>query len=130
MSVQVPPESLPVSPAVRAPLQRRLLLGLAAVIAVAASATVSAEQASVSASDDVPRVVLQYDRASLDSNQGVQALYRRIVLAAEEVCPQVVSLDFLSPGVRACRAQAIAQAVRAIGSPRLAALYRQTIGQG
>ena len=64
----------------------------------------------------------------LASEQGIRALYRRIVAAAEEVCP---GSDSLYPDVvnksKECQRAAIARAIGQIGSARLAALDAQAV---
>jgi len=83
------------------------------------------------ASADAPRITLRYAASSLDSAAGTEALYRRIVAAAEQVCPDTGGdpLHF-NAAVRACRAQAVARAVQGIGNPRLAALHEAHLKQG
>jgi UrcA family protein len=73
---------------------------------------------------DVPSIVVKYSDQSLATDQGVNELYRRIVRAAEKVCPQA-SMKNLSALARAeeCRDQAVARAVRHIDNSQLAALY-------
>jgi UrcA family protein len=73
---------------------------------------------------EVPSVVVKYSEQSLATDRGVSELYRRIVRAAEKVCPQP-SFQNLSALARAeeCRDQAVARAVRQIDNSQLAALY-------
>jgi UrcA family protein len=53
---------------------------------------------------------------------GAQTLYERIAMAARSVCR-----DADSKVVRECRARAIADAVKGVGSPLLSAAHRSTI---
>ena len=80
---------------------------------------------------DVPTQVVRYQPDTLASDAGARVLYRRIVKAAEIVCP-ASSADrfFLSNGVRACREEAVARAVHQIDSPRLAALHAASAKSG
>ena len=92
-----------------------LLLGsLAGVMAAGAA----------SAAGDVPAVSVKYSQESLATNGGVYDLYRRITIAAKQVCPDV-SIRELSAlhRVAECREQAVARAIRQIDNSRLAALY-------
>jgi len=74
---------------------------------------------------EVPRAVVKYDPASLATDRGAALLFRRLVAAAREVCPQPVESQlFPSMAVQQCRAAALARAVGAIDSPRLSAVYR------
>jgi UrcA family protein len=74
--------------------------------------------------DDVPQIVVKYDAASLSDESGARALYRRIVKAAEQVCPVVNERELNKAEIaRECRRQSIARAVHQINSPRLAEVY-------
>ena len=61
---------------------------------------------------------------------GRQALYRRLVNAAVEVCPQYGSPRFVTDAVRHCREQAIANAVFKIDNPRLVAVHATNAKNG
>ncbi|HLW23678.1 MAG TPA: UrcA family protein [Steroidobacteraceae bacterium] len=94
-------------------------------LAFASAAHAAAPDASVEVPRDVAHVVVRYDRQTLETNAGVRVLYRRIVLAAEQVCPNTGGDPHgWSTAVRACRAESIARAVRSIDNARLAALYQ------
>jgi UrcA family protein len=58
----------------------------------------------------------------ISTADGAQALYERIETAARSVCRDA---DFKV--VRDCRARAIADAVKGVGSPLLSAAHRSTI---
>jgi UrcA family protein len=77
-----------------------------------------------SARDFVPAVAVAYGDLDLSTQAGSTVLYRRIVMAAEKVCP---SVDIRELGrfeaVRACQDAAIARAVSRVDSPQLAAVY-------
>ena len=96
-----------------------LLMVLCGVIGAAASGAVSA----ASVADDVPRQVVKYSPATLNSDAGVRSLYHRIVKAAEQVCPVTPGTRFITAAVAECRSQAVARAVHQIDNPRLAALH-------
>ena len=71
-----------------------------------------------------PSRVVKYNTEALTSNSGLQDLYRRIQVAAKQVCPDTFSRD-LHAGelVKACRQQAVANAVHQINNSQLAALH-------
>jgi UrcA family protein len=74
-------------------------------------------------SDEVPSVTVRFGDLDLSSPQGRSTLYRRLTLAAQEVCPIAEA-----PGVvaamqsKACRSRAVKQAMRTIGGPMVARL--------
>jgi UrcA family protein len=103
-----------------------LLMVLCGVVGAAASGAVSA----ASVADDVPRQVVKYSPATLNTDAGVRSLYHRIVKAAEEVCPTPSGTRFVPTGVAECRAESVARAVRQIDNPRLAALYAANSKRG
>jgi UrcA family protein len=73
--------------------------------------------------DPPPGVAVTYDPQSLATDAGAKAVYRRLVKAAEAVCPAPFSGSRLvSHATQECRQLAIARAVRQINNPRLAAL--------
>jgi UrcA family protein len=103
-----------------------LLMVLCGVVGAAASGAVSA----ASVADDVPRQVVKFSPAALNSDAGVRSLYHRIVKAAEEVCPVTYGTLFVPRAVAECRAESVARAVHQIDSPRLAALYAASSKSG
>jgi UrcA family protein len=78
-------------------------------------------------------VTVSYGDLNLASAQGTDALYARIVSAAREVCGagevDIRNLHALA-SERTCESSAIAQAVHAVHSPALAALYGTRQPQG
>jgi UrcA family protein len=73
---------------------------------------------------DVPSVVVKYSEQSLATDEGVNALYRRITAAAGRVCPDAWTRDWgLKAQVEQCRKESIARAIRQIDNSRLAALH-------
>jgi UrcA family protein len=98
----------------------RASAALTACLIVGASATAyAAAPADASAS-----VRVNYRDLNLATEQGTQALYGRIVSAARKVCA-VSDIRVLAEvaAAQACETQAIAHAVRAVNSPRLAATH-------
>ena len=74
--------------------------------------------------DDAPSLLVHYDNQSLTTDSGVQHLYRRILGAARQVCPEEPIRDLgANARVQACRARAVAHAIQHIGNTRLATLY-------
>jgi UrcA family protein len=93
-------------------------LGVAGVSAAAAPATAA------------PSAVVHYADLDLATEQGARALYRRIAIAAETVCPAADNRDLAAAAEsRSCREQAIARAVRDVGTPLLAAVYADHRGK-
>jgi len=70
------------------------------------------------------QAVVHFADLELGTDAGALALYERIADAARDVCPDVYQSRGLGyrQGVRSCRENAIARAIRTIGSPRLAAI--------
>jgi UrcA family protein len=80
---------------------------------------------------DAPSVQVRYDDLNLATTTGVNTLYRRISVAAREVCPDVYSRDLhvVLAGQR-CQAAAIAKAVGEVNSPSLAMLHAARVSRG
>jgi UrcA family protein len=73
---------------------------------------------------DPPSVVVKYAAQDLSTPSGVSEVYRRIVRAAHQVCPDLSVQDLSRQRmVVECRNQAVARAVQQINNPQLAALY-------
>jgi UrcA family protein len=91
--------------------------------AVTLSSFVYAADEMGDAPDATLETVVMYADLNLDTDAGVQVLHRRIANAVRRVCPNYDARDLGEAQiVRACREQAMARAVEAIGSTRLAAL--------
>jgi UrcA family protein len=101
-----------------------LLCGLVSAASVGA--------ASAAAGDgDVPSIAVRFSQESLATDAGARQLYRRLIAAAEEVCPNnSVGNRWVTGEVAQCRKQAVARAVSQINSPRLAALYASSSKSG
>ena len=96
----------------------QLTLGMIGGCLLAAAMT---QTAAAAPTDGERSVVVKYDAASLTTEPGVQALYRRLQAAARSVCPAESNRDLASATVaRQCREAAVDRAVRQIGNPRLA----------
>jgi UrcA family protein len=75
-------------------------------------------------SDGIPQTAVYYNPLDLATDQGTQALYRRIVSAARAVCPGYDSRDLTAfADSRECQRQAVARAIVKIGDGRLAAVH-------
>jgi UrcA family protein len=73
---------------------------------------------------EAPAVVVKYADLDISTDRDLHILYKRIVSAATEVCPQWLSGDLHSAMIaRSCREAAIGRAVQQINSPWLAALH-------
>jgi UrcA family protein len=78
-------------------------------------------------------VKVQYGDLNLATDAGNKALYTRIVSAARDVCgaDQVPTRDLSTLAfARSCEARAIAQAVREVHSPALAAIHSAQLRHG
>jgi len=81
--------------------------------------------------DEALSKVVRYSPQDLASQHGAQALYRKLVRAAEDVCPADTSAPHLvSPAVRECRQQSVARAVFKINNPSLVAVYNTNTKHG
>ena len=103
---------------------------LAMILCGIVSAAGMAAASAATQDGDVPSQAVKYDSASLLTDTGAHVVYRKIVSAAEAVCPANPGSIILSGAVQACRAQAIAAAVRKIDNSRLAAIHDSASGKG
>jgi UrcA family protein len=98
-------------------------LGVFGAAALGSSAVASADDAGYETN-------VYFTAQDLSTEQGTRALYRRIVRAAEDVCP---GSDSLSPELvnksKECQREAIARAIGQIGSARLAAVDAQAVAR-
>ena len=102
-----------------------------AVLTGSLGMALAAGAAAVTVDNDVPSLVVRYDSQALATDSGVQHLYRRILFAATQVCPEVSIKDLgANARAQACRAQAVAHAVQHIGNARLASLYATSSKSG
>ena len=81
----------------------------------------------------LPSVKVTYSDLNLASDKGANTLYRRIVSAAHQVCgaDEVDIRDLATLAqTQSCERQAIAHAVDAVHSPRLASAYSAHLRHG
>ena len=80
---------------------------------------------------DAPSVSVRYDDLNLSTSAGVNTLYRRISMAAREVCPDIYSRDpHVFVAARYCQAAAVTKAVSEVNNPRLAMLHAAHASHG
>ena len=102
-----------------------------AVVASVATAVMMFAGHANAETSDVPSVTVRYDDLDLATKQGAHTLYRRIVAAAEKVCPDYQTRDLgRITRAQSCRAAAISRAVRQVNSPQLAVIYAERGGHG
>jgi UrcA family protein len=103
---------------------RRAGLRVAALAAGIVAACAAGVSAAATSAADAPSVVVHFADLDLATPQGAQTLYRRITAAAWKVCPTTDRRDLAAVAQnRTCREQAIAHAVRDVGTPLLASVY-------
>jgi UrcA family protein len=91
--------------------------------AVSATMLVGVTQAAGSG-DNIPKQQVTYQDLNLNSNEGIQVLYKRIQGAANKVCGEVDARNLHGMRIkRACLNRAISQAVAAVNSPMLTTVY-------
>jgi UrcA family protein len=88
-----------------------------------ASLAVAGTAGALTAVLDAPSMTVRYSSDALATDGGAQALYRRLSLAAEQVCPNPTNTRLVSAVVQKCRQEALTTAVNKIHSQRLAALH-------
>ncbi|HEX4268220.1 MAG TPA: UrcA family protein [Steroidobacteraceae bacterium] len=100
----------------------------ALTLGVLAAGALLAAPAVASADANGFQLNVYYTANDLATEQGTRALYRRIVNAADEVCPGSDSLysDVINKS-KECKRAAIARAIGQIGSARLAAIGAQAV---
>ena len=98
---------------------------------LAACTTLGVVGSAHAASDDVPSLTVRYSDLNIATEQGSQALFSRIVVAAGVVCgPDDIRDLHAIADAKICRAQANARAVRDVNSPMLAAVYAARLQHG
>ncbi|HEX4151096.1 MAG TPA: UrcA family protein [Steroidobacteraceae bacterium] len=96
---------------------------LAMILCGIVSATAMGAASAATPDNDAPAVIVKYRPDSVQTDAGARILYRRIVAAAEQVCPLSAGRIMVTGEVRHCRDQAIARAVLQVNDPRLAAIH-------
>jgi UrcA family protein len=73
---------------------------------------------------DAPALTVHYSDATLATDSGARALYHRLALAAEQVCPGVpTNTRIVNEKILKCRQETLSAAVAKIHNQRLAALH-------
>ncbi len=99
-------------------------LALSMVLCGLIGAVCASAAGAAAAAGDVPAITVKYDSQSLVSDAGVRALYRRLVAASVEVCPdRSVGHPWVGEAAAKCRKEAVERAVLQVHDPRLAALH-------
>lgn len=102
-----------------------------AVAGTLAALAVTTASSGAPPSDVAPSVKVRYDDLNLATTAGVETLYRRITIAAREVCPDEYSRDLaVFAASQRCRADAVAQAVQAVNNPGLALVHAARVSHG
>jgi UrcA family protein len=96
----------------------RFALTLSALSLLVGSATALA---APSTDSEVVTKVVRFKDLDLATGAGAEMLYERIAGAARVVCRGAAHAD-----VRTCRARAVEDAVRTVGSPLLSSIHRST----
>lgn len=114
-----------------ATLSSARLRAAVACTVIAACAAVGAVGSAHAATADSPALKVRYSDLNPSTEQGSLVLYGRIVAAAHQVCAVDDIRDLKAVrAARSCREQAIAQAVRDVGSPMLASVYAARLQHG
>lgn len=78
---------------------------------------------------DLPTAIAHYADLNLASASGAEQLYRRITIAARNVCPTADGRDLQATArMKACVSQAISGAVAKVDAPMLNTLYAAKTG--
>jgi UrcA family protein len=88
-----------------------------------ASLAVAGTAGALTAVLDAPSTTVRYSSDALATDSGTRALYRRLSLAAEQVCPSPSDTRLVSAVIMKCRQEALTAAVNNIHSQRLASLH-------
>jgi UrcA family protein len=73
--------------------------------------------------EDVPGIVVHFNKDMLTTESGTRILYRRLKSAAERACPIATNTRLVNPRVQECRQEAVTAAVNKIHNQRLAELH-------
>ena len=81
--------------------------------------------------DPAPRVLVRYADLNLATTDGVARLYRRIVAAAQQVCPAAPSRELRRAAVaEQCRVAVVSRAVQQVNDVHLSAIHQATNPRG
>jgi UrcA family protein len=121
----------PTAPPVRSTVLALLaasVIGALGFSSASAATTNSAAAAASASTADALSVTVRYGDLDLATAAGTRALYRRLVVAARQVCPASGSRELtILRFEEICRNQAIVNAARQIPSPQLAAMVASSI---
>lgn len=96
------------------------MLLLAGLAGLAAAGAAGAAESFTGA----PALAVRYNPEMLATDSGAHALYYRLTVAAEQVCPESHNnTHIIRESILNCRKQAVAAAVEKIHNQRLAAVY-------
>ena len=100
------------------------LVTLVAILATGAALLCGPARAA-SAGPEVPSIAVQYGDLDLTSDAGIKTLYRRLQVAAKQVCSAFAGLDIKDViQRRACYKEALSDAVTKVDLERLTVLHR------
>ena len=109
----------------------RLRSAVAFTVLAAGTAIGALGNAHAATNADAPTLKVRYADLNLSTEQGSRVLYGRIVAAAHQVCAVDDIRDLRAfNAAKSCRDQAIAQAVRDVNSPMLAAVHAEQLRHG
>lgn len=102
---------------------------LARLALLAGLCTAAPLYAGAVAATPTQSVTVHFGDLNLQSDAGIRALYSRIQAATRVVCSPEPAGDRLAMlQFKACRSEALSNAVAQVGSPALAALHRSKVG--
>jgi UrcA family protein len=105
--------------------------GVKFALLMVAGAALGAGAASAATPQDAPSKVVRYSTDELATNSGVTDLYRRIKIAARQVCPADAIRDLKTNAlVEECRRQAVSRAIQQVNNSQLAALHATSSKSG
>ena len=94
------------------------------IVASAAIAWGGANAAQAAEPDNaVPHKVVSFKDLNLDTPEGAAALYRRITIAANEVCGNPERYDLSQLKLQICVKDAVSRAITQVNRPMLTSLY-------
>jgi UrcA family protein len=100
-------------------------------VAVTASTLCMLSASAANRTDNDISMTVKYGDLDLTTTDGIHALYRRLVLASQKVCPGDLNLDLQNRSeILACRANAVTHAVQVINNSKLAAVHEQSTRHG
>jgi len=99
------------------------------VTLAALSATMLVGVSHAATQDNVPKQEVTYQDLDLNGNAGVQALYRRIHVAADQVCGRTDARELARSQVKkVCVERAVSEAVATVNSSNLTRVHLEKSG--